>query len=111
MKSIKDIPIIRSFKPPTVFMIDTQKYACPGWVKIADDVTYEEIRANWIQVLPQQDNAPKIKDTEYPVLSSKGDHEYIVSVKNNEFNCTCPGFGYRRYCKHVEMIKNKLKTS
>jgi len=48
---------------------------------------------------------PKAK--EYQVLSSKGDKSYTVSVENHSYSCTCPGYGWRRKCRHIDGIKNK----
>jgi len=48
---------------------------------------------------------PKIKRV--TVTSSKGDKTYMVTVEGNQAICTCPGFGFRRKCRHVtEVLKN-----
>jgi len=38
------------------------------------------------------------------VDGSKG-AKYIVIKEGNKVSCTCPGFQFRRTCKHLEMIK------
>lgn len=35
------------------------------------------------------------------VKGSKGD-EYIVTIGNGKYNCTCSGFQFRKMCKHVK---------
>lgn len=48
-----------------------------------------------------------IKPVETPKVSievkgSKGD-TYIVTKEHGKSSCTCPGFGFRRTCKHLAM--------
>jgi hypothetical protein len=43
----------------------------------------------------------------YEVAGSKG-NKYIVTKNNKGWNCTCPGFQFRKSCKHVsELSGNK----
>ncbi len=37
------------------------------------------------------------------VQGSKG-NTYIVTKEGDRKSCTCPGFGFRRTCKHLEMV-------
>lgn len=51
-------------------------------------------------------------EREWRVKGSKG-NEYIVTQHGSDsrqifFSCTCVGYSYRRKCKHIEGIKNKL---
>ena len=41
----------------------------------------------------------------------RGVFETYVSTVENEMACTCPGFYYRRFCKHTEFISNTIKTT
>jgi len=47
---------------------------------------------------------PKIQRVE--VTSSNGDKTYTVTVEGNQAICTCPGFGFRRKCRHVTKVLN-----
>lgn len=38
------------------------------------------------------------------VDGSKG-NQYTVTNSHGQWSCTCPGFGFRRMCKHVSTIK------
>lgn len=38
------------------------------------------------------------------VKGSKG-NVYTVTKKGNKYSCTCPGFTFRRACKHLKMIE------
>lgn len=39
-------------------------------------------------------------------VKSKG-KEYIVGFANNQLSCSCIGFGYRRKCKHADVVKKQ----
>ena len=39
-------------------------------------------------------------------VKSKG-REYIVGYSNNQLSCSCIGFGYRRKCKHADVVKKQ----
>lgn len=43
------------------------------------------------------------KRVEITVQGSKG-NTYIVTSENGKKTCTCPGFGFRRTCKHLELV-------
>lgn len=46
----------------------------------------------------------------YNVKSSKGDKFYkVVDNGKNVFNCNCPGFIYRKKCRHVAEVKEMIK--
>lgn len=40
----------------------------------------------------------------FKVLNSKGDAYYVV---NQAGHCSCKGHGYRRKCRHVDLLKKK----
>jgi hypothetical protein len=44
----------------------------------------------------QQDSAVKT----FVVKGSKGD-EYVVTIGNGKYHCTCSGFQFRKTCKHI----------
>jgi hypothetical protein len=33
--------------------------------------------------------------------------EYIVGFANNQLTCSCIGFGYRKKCKHADVVKKQ----
>jgi uncharacterized Zn finger protein len=43
------------------------------------------------------------KRIEITVQGSKG-NSYTVVKENGKKSCTCPGFGFRRTCKHIESV-------
>lgn len=38
---------------------------------------------------------------EWTVSGSKG-NKYLVIRSKGKYNCTCPGFTYRKHCRHIE---------
>ena len=58
-------------------------------------------------------NIPNIDSNKvYKVTSSKGDKHYEVKMNSTgSLDCTCPGYGFRRRCRHIDYVKNELKVS
>jgi hypothetical protein len=55
--------------------------------------------------------APKTKKPdEWEVPSSSGNGTYTVKLENGELTCTCPGFTYRRSCRHVNDKASELQS-
>lgn len=36
---------------------------------------------------------------------------YLVTEKQNQWSCSCVGYGYRRRCSHIEMATAEAKTA
>ncbi len=50
--------------------------------------------------------AQSVKSQVYTVRGSKG-QDYVVSNSNGRWTCTCPGFQFRKNCRHpAEVTKN-----
>lgn len=46
------------------------------------------------------------KKPEYVIVQGSGDKVYTVTRKGDgSLSCSCPGFGFRGRCKHVEQVK------
>jgi hypothetical protein len=104
--------------PPTIFVGPasgkTYTITDSGWVEIPADTTLEDLRNHWVDTSHSATNKVNIPKQmlikEFEVLSSKGDSNYIVSVDNGKYSCTCIGYSFRRKCKHIEQIKQKLSV-
>jgi hypothetical protein len=46
---------------------------------------------------------PKVERIERTVAGSKG-NTYTVIKEGSRSSCTCPGFGFRKTCKHLTMV-------
>ena len=83
-----------------------QKWAVSGqhWVEVPETLTLDRVSE---YMIVQQRQTPEETATvvSYQVQGSRGD-TYTVTDNGGTWTCTCPGFGWRRKCKHVEAQKN-----
>jgi len=110
-KPVRKYAVHGGLIPPFTMELNGERYIMPGWYKLSkdedmpnkEDIAYYPYKAN-------KPNIPDhIKNKVYKVTSSKGDKEYEVSVsESGEFSCTCPGYGFRRKCRHIDYVKNEL---
>jgi len=97
--------------PPFTMELHGERYIMPGWYKLKQDEETPNIEdIAYYPYKPKIANIPnEHKNKVYKVLSSKGDKEYEVSVNSSgDFNCTCPGYGFRRRCRHIDYVKKEL---
>ena len=85
----------------------------PGWYKLnkdedmpnIEDIAFYPYKPS-IRPLPEE-----LVGKVYKVLSSKGDKEYQVNTNaTGELECSCPGYGFRRRCRHIDEITSSLKS-
>lgn len=62
-------------------------------------------RANIVEVSGAKFDYTPVKSSRetITVQGSKG-NTYIVTKENGKATCTCPGFGFRKTCKHVQEL-------
>lgn len=53
------------------------------------------------KIIGSKVTVPNKKETKV-IKGSKG-QEYILTKTNNRWSCTCPGFEFRKDCKHVRV--------
>ena len=61
----------------------------------------------WIKDLQGHKSTVKVTDPDYrqwTVKGSKG-NEYLVIRQKGQYNCTCPGFTYRKSCRHIAEVE------
>lgn len=46
----------------------------------------------------------------FQVAGSKG-NTYIVTQNDMHYSCTCPGFQFRKQCKHIDSIRRKKQAA
>ena len=46
---------------------------------------------------------PKVERTEFKVTGSRGDI-YTVIKEGSRSTCTCPGYSFRKSCKHLSVV-------
>ena len=89
--------------PPVLFRDSHgQLYITPtsnGWLPVPDGTTLDDIE--WtpdFKTRPDKAGKPTVAK----VKSSDGKKVYLVTTfPNGRQTCTCPGFTFRRFCKHT----------
>lgn len=102
--------IIRCPYPPSIIDTESGRYVVPAWIEVPKTTTLEDVRRNWISTLP--DTPEEIEhhhDSEHIVKGSNGITLYSVMIRNGMYSCNCAGYGFRRKCRHIEEVKNKLQ--
>ena len=102
---------IECFFPPLVFVgpATKTKYAIIGgtWFDCDDTITTELLNERWVKPKRAVEAKPNKGYIKVQVKSSTGKGTYTVEYENNMWTCTCPAFGFRRKCKHIDSIKSK----
>jgi hypothetical protein len=93
--------------PPFTLELNGNRYIMPGWYKLSEDEDMpnkEDIA--YYPYKPKKEPLPNIdKNKVYKVKSSKGDKEYLVQMNNTgSLSCTCPGYQFRRSCRHIKTV-------
>ena len=109
----KSIP---AMYPPTVIATERGRFAVfvtsktNLWYHVDESFTHEDAMKHWVKeiqkqvVLPTRVKAPK-EGRSWQVQNSKKNGYYTVERIGNSWSCTCPSFGFRRTCKHIQQVK------
>ena len=97
--------------PPALTSIGSEKYIMPGWYKLPKED--HDIKLEDIAFYPYKPNREADMDTSaigiWKIPSSKGDKEYTVRTSiTGSLECECPGYGFRRRCRHIDQVKSSL---
>ena len=69
---------------------------------------FEEVKKNqWrfdMQLKTEPERVEEPKGQTWRVAGSKG-NEYVVSLSNGVWTCSCPGHGFRGRCRHVDELR------
>jgi hypothetical protein len=108
----KSIPAIY---PPTVITGERGRFAIfvasngNHWYHVDESFTHEDAMKHWVKEKQREviNTKKQVSVKSWEVANSKNDGHYTVQVVNERWSCTCPGFGFRRMCKHVQQTKAK----
>lgn len=94
--------------PPSIIRIpwEDKTYVVSGgiWLEVPSGTTLAE--ASRYMVFKGWETPPHTLPTSWDVEGSRG-KSYTVKLLNEGFyTCTCPGYTFRRRCKHIEHIKS-----
>lgn len=110
-------------QPNHVYLMDGDKvYAYAKWGKGKPEYfrnpstldkrgrKFVEVKSNrWkfdFSVVPKSAETEKPSSKTWTITGSKGDR-YTVSLSSGRLSCTCPGYGFRSHCRHVDEIREK----
>ena len=100
--------------PPFTMELNGERYIMPGWYKLKQNEETPNIED--IAFYPYKAKKPNIPNIDsnkaYKVKSSRGNAYYEVKMNaSGSLECTCPGYGFRRRCRHIDYVKNELLAS
>ena len=103
-KPVRKYAVHGGLIPPFTMELNGERYIMPGWYKLSKDEELPNIKdIAFYPYKPKKDHIPNIDSNKvYKVKSSKGDKEYEVKQnKAGNMECSCPGYGFRRKCRHI----------
>lgn len=99
---------ITALYPPAIAnMHNGKRYAISGsiWIEIGPEITQKMVQDVWT---PLYANVVKPSSAKvYSILSKSSGKTYTVKHEGNRWSCSCPAFGFRNKCKHIEEAKTK----
>ena len=101
-----DLPIKVTWPPMLYTDMSGQKWAVSGqhWLEVPDTLTLD--RVDEYMVVDQRFTPAQSPDVRtYEVQGSTG-NTYTVTQDGDTWTCTCPGFGWRRKCRHITELKD-----
>ena len=94
--------------PPCLADLPGGRYAVAGstWIRVPDDTKFEDLDKYMTYERKAPVSPPDASVRSWAVVGSKGAH-YTVRANQGRYTCTCPGFGWRHKCKHIEQVKKE----
>ena len=94
--------------PPCLANLPGGRYAVAGstWIRVPDDTRFEDLDKYMTYEAKRPVSPPDASVRSWAVVGSKGAH-YTVRANQGRYTCTCPGFGWRHKCKHIEQVKKE----
>jgi len=77
------------------------------WFEVPPDTTLDDVK--WISLYKPQKAPADTRELVFTVEGSKGNKYTVKCHKNDIWNCTCVGFGFRGKCKHVTKYRENHK--
>ncbi len=93
---------------PAIVRLAGNTYIANGDLQEAwEGITLDEARTLFPRPVFVSKPKPEPTKNVWQVVSSKGDKHYTVTYRNDSYSCSCPGYGWRRKCRHIEGVKNQ----
>ena len=94
--------------PPALANLPSGRYAVAGstWIRVPEDTKFEDLDKYMVYEAKRHVSPVDASVRSWAVVGSKGAH-YTVRANHGRYTCTCPGFGWRHTCKHIEQVKKE----
>ena len=96
--------------PPFLYNArDGKRYAISGehWIEVPLSTMFSDLPK--YMVWDAAEPLPVTEERSWPVEGSKGNIYTVKCLQNDVWTCTCPGFGWRRKCKHIKATKSEAR--
>jgi len=96
-----ELPVVVNMQPMLYTDGKGQKWAVSGqfWLPVEDTATLDSI-GHVMVYKPREAAQTASKVQSWEVKGSTG-KSYTVTYDGHVWGCTCPGFGWRRKCRHI----------
>ena len=75
-------------------------------MEVPEGTTLDEL--SQYMVYKPREVVPVAGENSWSVKGSKG-NIYTVKLSQGVYSCSCPGYGFRRKCRHIAEIKNESR--
>ena len=101
---------IEYYIPPTLLKLHNRRYVIIKgvWYPADESITQAMLYKIWKRPIKKPEVKPSQEHLSLVVKSSTGKGTYTVEYKHDSWSCTCPAFGFRRKCKHIDQVKSKI---
>ena len=82
--------------PPAVAMIGNRTYIMPDWLEVPNGTKLSQVK--W----SPPPKPKKVEVIQKKVKGSRGATYTLTRQPNGKWMCSCPGYSFRRFCKHQE---------
>ena len=83
--------VVEGWCPPAIARLGDTTYIVPGYVKVPDGTTLDMVQ--W--------KRPKMAAVVKPKTYKVPGKDYTITDYGTRKTCSCPGFTYRKHCRHV----------
>ncbi len=93
--------------PPCLSTIRGKRYAISGnvWIEVPMSTVFDDLPK--YMVCKAREAPVTAPAQSWKVQGSKG-NEYTVKLSQGVWSCTCPGYSFRRKCRHIEAKKREV---
>jgi hypothetical protein len=96
---------------PGLWKSGNKLYAIGGkCVEVPPGTTMETLSQYVVYVPWSKDNSAPIEVKDRWIVEGSNGNKYTVTKIGDKFKCSCPGYGFRRKCKHSQRIAENEKT-